>query len=702
MPKIKNKIISKLVYGIAIGAIVAIISSLLALWNPFNTWHLKLSNQLFTQKNTSDEIVIVAIDDQSIESLPTGLGRFYNWRRTYYADVINKLQNSGAKTIGIDLFFTEKSQNIPQQIINSVFSSIDGLSELEKANATYELFSKYHNFLDNPDDIKLAEALGSNIVLAGKILTFADNNSNFTHAETPIELFREDTQIGFVTLYQDKDSIVRSMPLLFKDSDKNQYQSFPLNIAQKYKQIDTSKIPLENNRMFINFFGPVNAYNQISFVSIYNDEFNPSDFKDKIVLIGVTSTKAAQDHFATPTVEDNKMPGVEIHANAIQTILEGKFLTNQTLVSQMITIAGIAIVAAIAMAFLNIWFGIALALLLILGYTGYAHIAYRNGTIINMVYPYIAIILTYFGSIIYKYFTELKAKKYIQTAFSRYLSPNVLKEVLKDPHMLHRRGMKREISVFFSDIAGFTTVSEKLDPEDLIELINDYLATMTDIVIKHEGTLDKYVGDAIVAYFGAPIDQPDHAKKVCRVALEMRDTLPKLHEKWKAEGKPLIDFRIGINTGEAIVGNVGSSKRFDYTIMGDEVNLGSRLEGANKKYNTHIMISESTYKQIEDDFVVRELDIIRVKGKNEPVRVYELLAHKGKLSEVGQSLLAPYNHGMRLYLAKNFKEAYTEFKKALEIYPEDGPSKLYLQRCDILSNYPPPEDWDGVFTMHDK
>jgi adenylate cyclase len=708
MPKTKNKNLRRLTAALAIGLAVTAITAIFAIWNPFNSWHLKLSNTLYTYNNPSDDIIVVSIDIPSIAKPPAGLDRFADWRRSYYAGIINKLNDASAKVIGVDLYFSEKSKNISQGVINNLLNKISSYSEGEKQKTSYETIQQYEQTKEHPDDTELKNALTDNVFLISLISDFkTHNNKNsflLSHTLLPLSLFLNDSleNIAFVNTTLDQDGIVRSIPLYFYDENDDIYESLSLKLAQEYKKIDLSKIPLENGSMSINFFGEPYSFKYISFSDVYNDLYDPKMFKDKIVLIGVTTTIAARDHQLTPKNPKIPMPGVEIHANAIQTILDGKFLTNQTTFSQIATIAGIAIIGTLILVFLNIWFGIAFALLLILGYTGAAHVAFRNGTILNMIYPYIAVLLTYIGSVIYKYFTELKAKKYIQTAFSRYLSPNVLKEVLKDPHMLHRGGMKKEVTVFFSDIAGFTSISEKLDPEHLLDLINDYLATMTDIILKHEGTLDKYVGDAIVAYFGAPIDQADHAKRACSVALEMREALPKLHEKWRAEGNPLVDFRVGINTGEAIVGNVGSENRFDYTIMGDEVNLGSRLEGANKKYNTHIMISESTYNLVKDDFVVRELDHIRVKGKTKPVRVYELLAHKGKLSDLGQNLLAPYNQGMRLYLSRNFKDACQEFKKALEVFPDDGPSKLYLQRCDILGDYPPPEDWDGVFTMRNK
>lgn len=705
MFKIKNKKLRKLTCGLGIGLIVALFSTILTLSNPFNIWHLKATNSLYTKNQPSEEIIIIAIDSASIDRVSNqGLGKFYEWRRTLYANALENLEEAEASVIGIDVLFTERSKDIPQEKIDEIFDRI-GLSE-EKAiiNEVSKLALDYTPFKTHPDDEIFNEVLSKydNIILAAKSRV---DNFNIQQADLPYQPFRDENldNIGFIDAKESPDQTIREVPLQVVDDNNNAYDSFALKVAQKYtnNEIDPSTIPTNNGKLIINYQANPFAFKHLSFKDVLKGNFDPSDLKDKIVLIGVTDSKLG-DQFPTPKSSDRFMPGVEIHANAIQTLLEKKFLVNQSKTSQTLTIFALAIIGSLALIFLNIWFGIALAIALFFAYYKAAHAAYSNGVILNMVYPFIIILLTYMSSIIYKYFAELKTRKYIQTAFGRYLSPTVMKEVLKNPHLLHRSGMRREITVFFSDIAGFTGISETLDPRALIDLINDYLGTMTDIILKHEGTLDKYVGDAIVAYFGAPMNQPNHAKLACQVALEMRETLPSLHEKWKKEGKPLIDFRIGINTGNAIVGNVGSEKHFDYTIMGDEVNLGSRLEGANKKYNTRIMLSQATYNQVKDDFIFRKLDYIRVKGKHEAIHVYELVAHRDRVSEAGGKLLETYNKAMDLYQNRQFQEAYEGFKKALTIYPEDGPSKLYLQRSEILRDYPPPDDWDGVFSMKTK
>lgn len=642
-----QKLYKKIGIALIISALTALISIVLSIANPLNTWHLKIADSLYTNQNPSDEIVIIAIDEKSISS--DELGRFYDWPRSNHVKVLSNLKE--AKAIGIDLFFTEESNTVTRE---------------ELALNSKEL---YNPILSHPNDLALAEVL----------------NDKTTIARIPqdpnLKIFEEKANIGLINGEADADGVIRRIPT------KDSFASV------------ISGIQPPQDEMLINYFGDPGSYKRISYSDVNFGNFNEDDIKDKIVLIGVTTPKVAQDHKPTPKNTAQPMPGIEIHANAIQTMIDDAYLENQSQTSQIITIVAISLILALLLSFLNIWIGIGVTIAIGSLYYGSAHLTYKNGLILNLIYPFIAIALTYFGVILYRYFAELREKKYVKGAFGRYLSPTVMSSVLSNPDQLHLGGTKREVTVFFSDIKGFTTISEQFEPEVLIGIVNEYLTAMTDIVMANQGTLDKYVGDAIVAYFGAPIDQPDHARRACETALQMREKLVELNAKWLAEGKPELDFRIGINTGQVIIGNIGSEKRFDYTMIGDEVNLGSRLEGANKQYGTNVMISESTYAAVESGFDVRELDVVRVKGKQMPVRVYELLARPGKLSKIGHDLMVPYNKGLALYRERKFTEARAEFDKALVIYAKDGPSKTYLERCIVLRDSRPPDNWDGVFEM---
>jgi adenylate cyclase len=338
-----------------------------------------------------------------------------------------------------------------------------------------------------------------------------------------------------------------------------------------------------------------------------------------------------------------------------------------------------------------------------------APLAFKNGLIIDLVHPYLALPTVFIACYMYRYVTEFREKLALRGAFAKYLNPKLVEQISEHPETLKLGGEKRDVTVMFTDIAHFTSISEKLKPESLVALLNEYFEVMSEVIMEEGGTLDKFEGDAIMAFFGAPVVQPDHALRAARTAIKMRLRLTTLLEKWKkdpplpgGEPKPQIDFRCGMNTGEVIVGNMGSSDRFDYTVMGDVVNLGSRLEGANKKYETSIMVSQKTAEIIKDAFEMRELDTIKVKGKTEPNKVYELLAPKGELPAKAMDLLQQYNEGIALYHSRKFAEGLSKFQKILETYPTDGPSKLYRQRCEVLRDFPPPADWNGVFEMGSK
>jgi adenylate cyclase len=276
-----------------------------------------------------------------------------------------------------------------------------------------------------------------------------------------------------------------------------------------------------------------------------------------------------------------------------------------------------------------------------------------------------------------------------------------MEEILKDPSRLKLGGEKKNLTVMFSDIRGFTTISEKLSPQQLVQLLNEYLTAMTDIVFKYDGLLDKYIGDAIMAVWGDAVEQPDHALRGCRTALDMMRALSALQEKWQREGWPHVDIGIGLNSGDMVVGNMGSDMRFDYTVMGDNVNLSSRLEGINKEYGTHIVISEFTYERVKEILFCRELDSVRVKGKKLPVKIYELIGDR-KEAAAHQEAIQRFEAGLAQYKEGRWDEAMALFRETLTLRPGDPPSQLYMNRCESLKANPPEGEWDGVFTMTKK
>ena len=296
----------------------------------------------------------------------------------------------------------------------------------------------------------------------------------------------------------------------------------------------------------------------------------------------------------------------------------------------------------------------------------------------------------------------LKEREFIKSTFERYVSKTVASEIIKNPEMVRLGGTKKELTVMFSDIGGFTTLSETLSPEEVVKHLNEYFEGMSFAILEFDGTINQYQGDAIVAFWGAPVPQENHALLACLAALRCREFLKNLQDKWVAQGLPERTFRFGINTGEMVVGNIGSSSRFEYTVIGDEVNLASRLEGANKIYGTQILISDMTYELVKEEVIARELDIIRVVGKKEPVRVYELVSLKGDLDDIKMGVIEKFRVGVNLYREQKWVKAKEYFEKILELDPSDKPSQEYLRRCDEYENSPPSQDWEGVFELRSK
>jgi len=290
----------------------------------------------------------------------------------------------------------------------------------------------------------------------------------------------------------------------------------------------------------------------------------------------------------------------------------------------------------------------------------------------------------------------------IKSMFSTYVNPSVVDELLADPGKLALGGRRVELTVLFSDIEGFTTLAENMSPETLVGLLNEYLSAMSQIIFRTSGTLDKYEGDAIMAFWGAPVPQEDHALRACVTALDMQEAVRRINDTWPAQGKPRIAIRIGLNTGEMIVGNMGATGKFDYTVIGDNVNLASRLEGANKFYGTGIMVSQHTYDQVRASILGRELDRIAVKGRSQAVTTYELLARREAGTEGLERFVEQYHEGLTHYYARSWGLAEEFFRAALELRPGDRPTLIHLERIAEFQRQEPPPTWDGVIELASK
>ena len=420
----------------------------------------------------------------------------------------------------------------------------------------------------------------------------------------------------------------------------------------------------------------------------------------KNLIVGITA-EALYDLRNTPT--EPNYPGPEIHLTALANLLDQDFL--KTLRNEILWlplyIFAIGMVLSVFFSILNSIHSFVIVNLFLFSTVAFDFWLFVSQQIkTSGIFLSLSIILVYSVTTIFRFFTEEKTKKELRSTFSKYVSPAIVDELLKESENLKLGGRRQRMTVFFSDLRGFTTISEKLPPEELVKLLNRYLSPMTEIVFKNKGTLDKYMGDAIMAFFGAPITSPDHAAQACRCALQSLEKLKELQKEFAAEGLPFIDIGIGINTGEMSVGNMGSNIVQSYTVMGDSVNLASRLEGTNKEYGSKVIISEFTYNDVKEKFTAREIDRVRVKGKNEPIRIFELMK-EGPPDEQLKEKINQFNSGINLYLAKKFTEALSAFEQIHSKNP-DPVSEIYIDRCREFLTEPPPENWDGVYVMKTK
>lgn len=410
--------------------------------------------------------------------------------------------------------------------------------------------------------------------------------------------------------------------------------------ARKFEERDVMHIPNEKRevvipidwegQMEINFVGGRYSFKQNEIFEVTNDWnqelLEANQINNKIFLVAMyyaTGRGASKDSHLSPFGD---MSGIEHHAHAVNTILNQDFLSTVPNWGIFLIYVALGVMIGFLQPRVKTHIGFAIMLTQLLLYVIAALYIFQAFNLITVL-PSVTIeqIVVFVAIIGFRILTEEENVKYIRQTFSKFVSKDVVDELLKHPDNLALGGSKREITIFFSDVRGFTTISEQLGPEDLVKLLNEYLSAMTDIIIEYKGTIDKYMGDAIMAFWGAPVPLEDHAYYACVAALAQLDHLKVLQQKWAERHVPVIDIGCGLNSGPAVVGNMGSSHRMEYTCMGDTINLGSRLEGSNKMYTTNIIISEYTYEKVKDRVVTRELDLVRVKGKTQPVRIYELL-----------------------------------------------------------------------------
>jgi len=607
----------------------------------FNTLEAQLTDRFFTSQQAPIDIIIVDVDEDSLAALGQ-----WPWPRSFHGTVLEKINE--AKVVGFDVIFSEPSA------------------------------------LGMVDDQRFAQAIrdfSGQVVLPQVI----DEQSGMVRG--PVFALASNVRLGFVNTKIERDGIVRRV-----DTNRGDYLSFD--------SVITNFVPKEEGdpSRFIYYLGPANTFTTVSYLDVYLGRVPASAFTGKTVLVGA-SAAGLGDVFQTPF---GAMSGVEIRANTINTLqseIEVKSLPLSLGLLSFVLITALVFLLILKSQTLRVLYGSLTLIALTIIISAYAGFALEILT--PHFYQFLLFVVLSGTLLLVQYIFEANEKRFIRRGFEQYVAPSVVAELTNHPEKLSLGGEERNLSILFSDIRGFTTISEKLTPSQLMSQLNEYLEEMSEAVMERKGLVDKYIGDAVMAFWGAPLDDSDHAKNACESAVAMMQALDLLNERWKKEDKLPFKIGIGISTGDVVVGNMGSRRRFNYSIIGDEVNFSARIEGLTKQYGVACLIGQSTYETIKalEHLPTRELDDVMVKGKIEPRRIYELITVP--LTEGKKVVLEHFAEGRTHYKTGDFKAAIAEFTIALLADPEDGPSQVFLERSEALS-LAPPENWSGVFEFKTK
>ena len=649
-------------------------------------------------------VTIVAIDEQSLNVH----GR-WPWSRKKIAELVDRLDRAGARVIALDIFFSEQENR-------ELLAAIERLETAGGAD-TRRLYAPLRQALAADDTLSRAISRSGKVVLSLVFLLGQDDAYHLSAAEAEATHRRIRPQAiaivrtrggglppavseakgaianlpalqaagryaGHINIFPDRDGALRWAPLVvryrgqfYPSADVQAVRGYlghpalTLNVASD--GVDSLSIGSrtvstdEFGRALIRYYGLERTIPTVSAAEVLAGRADPARFRDRVVIVGGTA-KGIGDIRVTP--HGVLFPGVEVRATVIQNLIDGSSLRRPgwTLGIDFLVLLIVGLSLAWWLPRTRLPLAAAISGVVFAGYLAVVVVLFRGqGVWLNVVYPSSLLVLMFVSTALMKYFTAEHEKHQIKTAFKYYLAPKVVDLVTENIEQLRLGGEKRELTVLFSDIRGFTTFSETLAPEELVHLLNVYFTRMTEEIFHHDGTLDKYIGDAIMAYYGAPIVRADHALAACRTALGMADALAELNREWQRQQKPTFQIGIGINTGPMVFGNMGSNTRFNYTVIGDAVNLGSRIEALNKTYGTTILLSEFTHAQVAAEFAgrVREVDTTRVRGRQEPVRLYELI-HDGRYPDLGW--LADYERAYRALRAGETKAARQGFQRLAE------------------------------------
>ncbi|TAJ76243.1 MAG: adenylate/guanylate cyclase domain-containing protein [Gallionellaceae bacterium] len=616
------------------------------------------------------DIAIIAIDDKSIAEL----GRF-PWTRTEYAHLISRLSDAGAKRVLFDAFFPEHEASKP--------------------------------------DRAFAEAIkkAGNIVLAMSFDLDKDFRVGGVTRSIP-EIERNAAGIGHINFLPESDGVNRRSMLVIQDAEgkftpslglvgamaalgEKEFTANPYDIAVGEHHIPVSA----DYAMWINYTGNPGVYPRYSFTDVAHGRIAPELLKGKILFVGATAL-GVYDMRVTPF--HGNTPGVEVHATIADNIISERYI-RQTGFESLIDILFILLLGSLSYYLttkLRLYSAIPAAFLMSAGYIWLSYRFFLDGHWVSMVYPPLAAVVAVLVGGSFRYLVLDRSARQMRSMFSSYLSDKLVARLEENPDAAKIGGDNKEVTVLFTDVKSFTSFSEKHTPQEVVARLNEYLGAMVQVVERFDGTVDKFIGDGILIYWGAPLAQPDHAKLAIECIKAMRKRMEELREKWKADGVEPFYIRGGVQSGEVVAGNVGfEGKKMEYTVIGDTVNQAARLESSAKYYGINFLVGESTHKLTGGEYAYRELDRIRVVGKQLPVTIYEPVGFSAGIDE---KMAERFNSALELYRARQWEESRNSFRSILAEAHNDRPCEIYIERCDFFEKNPPPETWDGVFTRDEK
>lgn len=627
-------------------------------------------------------IVVVSIDEISMQEI----GKQWPWPRTIHADLVSALDRAGAKVVAFDMLFPEPT---------------DEKIDLEFAQA-----------------IKVA----GNVILGETYQVTKEQGYRQEIRVLPLPLFKKAAQsTGALSMIRDDDGFIRRNNLTHAGIPTlpRQIVSYYLNTSDGASDLGQTSVGFEATFAFppgpivINYLGVPRSIPTISYYQVlsYQDTL-PKDFlKDKIVLVGhslqATPDLNVVDHYPYPLYGKSHAPiaGVEIHATIVDMLIRDRYFTQIPQLHQGLIFLAVLILGAVLLWRFTHWAGaLFYSMLVFTLITSYMLLFIYFDGLILVVTPFLFLTLFFIAERVYGYAIADRDKRFIQKAFKHYISPALVEELIENPGQLKLSGEFREASVLFTDLVGFTSIVEGMEPMAMRRMLTEYFDNMLTVLLKHDGTLDKFIGDAMMCLFGVPVSTSVHPRQAAATAWDMQCRLAALNFEWQerfGQDAVTLAMRIGVNTGTVVAGNVGATNIFNYTVMGDAVNLAARLESANKQYGTNILLGESTFLLSDDEFDARKLDCIRVQGKKKPVVTYELLGRKNSVSGYKAEQIELYHAAFSQYQEMEFQSAITKLEKAL-LLGLDKPSEILRDRCLQYLISSPSADWDGVYTMTKK